>query len=295
MVVSWAPFTHLRLGAGQYHLRKLTALAPLAAASVVCFGVPFIARLAVMAAASAIFLAVFSRRRAHEFKWSQALYEAMLLSLLAPRELPWQMAWAAPALSLMLRRLLGGREGMAPVNVPALALGAMAAHFGNGSISLGSWPAPWWFGPAAGQYFLCGTLPAAVSASILALLLAGFLKHRLVIFFGLPAYFLSALWSYNSGGWVAAGGGPLLLANSVLVASFFLAHDEPSTPRAGWAQAAQGLASAAVFLFFYAGGRIYQAVVWSAFIPSLFSAWLDAASAYRRWLPRFSSGPGITE
>jgi hypothetical protein len=295
MVVSWAPFARLKLDTGQYHLRKLAALAPLAAASAFCFGVPYLARLAVMAAASAIFLALLSWRRAFDFKWSHALYEALLLSLLAPRELSWQMAWAAPTLSLSLRRLLGGREGMAPVNVPALTLGALAAHLGQGSESLGSWPAPWWFGPAVEQYFLCGALPAALSSLALALLLGGFLKRQLVVFFSLPAYFLSALWLYNAGGWGAAGGGMLVLLNALLVASFFLAHDELSTPRAGWAQAAQGLASVAVFLALYAGGRLYQAVVWSAFIPSLFSTWLDSSSAYRRWLPRFPSGPGIME
>ncbi len=295
MVVSWPPFVFLNLDVSQYHLRKLAALAPLAAASAFCFGVPFLARLAVMAAAAVIFLALLSRCRAIDFKWSHALYEAMLLSLLAPRELSWQMAWVAPALSLSLRRLLGGREGLAPVNVPALTLGALSAHFGPAAVSLGSWPVGWWFGTAAGQYFLCGVLPAVASALALVLLLAGFTKHRLVVFFFLPAYFLSALWLYNAGGWEAAAVRTPLLFNAVLVAAFFLAHDEPSTPRAGWAQTAQGLASAAVFLIFFSGGRLYQAVVWSAFIPSLFSSWLDAASAYRRWLPRFPSGSGIME
>lgn len=295
MVVSWPPFAHLKLDAGQYHLRKMAALSPLAAASAYCFLVPYLARMAVMAAASVLFLALFSRRRAFDFKWSHALYEILLLSLLAPRELSWQMAWVAPALSLFLRRLLGGREGMAPVNVPALTLGVLAAHFGPGSMSLGSWPAPWWFGPASGQYFLCGALPAAASALALALLLGGFLKRNLVVFFFLPAFFLSALWLYNAGGRGTAGGGMLVLLNAVLVGSFFLAHDEPSTPRAGWAQTTQGLASAAVFLSLYSSGRLYQAVAWSAFIPSLFSTWLDSASAYRRWLPRFPSGHGINE
>lgn len=295
MVVSWPPFVHIKLNSGQYHLRKLAALAPLVAASGYCFGIPFLARLAVMSAASVIFLSVMSSRRMLDLRWSHALYEALLLSLLSPRELSWQMAWVAPGLALALRRLLGGKEGMAPLNVPALTLGALAAHFGPVADALGAWPAPSWFGPAANQYFLCGALPAMLSAASLALMLGGFFKFRLAVFFALPACFLSALWSYNSGGWEVAGGGALIILNAVLVASFFLDHDEPSTPRSGWAQAAQGLASAAVFLLFHAGERPYQAVVWSAFIPSLFSAWLDAASAYRRRLPRFPSGPGIME
>lgn len=295
MIVSWPPFLHLRLDASQYHLRKLAALAPLAVAAAICFGLPFVARWAVMTTFAALLQVVMSKRLKFDLKWSHVLYEAMLLSLLSPPQMSWQMAWVAPVLFLIFRWLIGGRSGISPLNVPALILGLLISHFGPQVNVLNDWPAPRWFGPAADLYFLCGALPAALSALVLILLLSNLLKFRLVASFAIPAFFLSALWWYNFGTPVTASTQPLVLLNAILTGSFFLANDEPSSPRAGWAQVFQGLVAALVFAFFLWRGLLYQAVIWSAFIPSLLSTWLDAASAYRSWLPRFPTGSGIQE
>lgn len=295
MIVSWAPFTRLGISSGQYHIRKLAAIAPLAAGAAYCFGSGFLARLAVMAAAAAVLRLALARRRAPGIGWGHDFYEAALLSLLAPAALSWWMAWICPALAFLLRRVLGGRDGVVPVNVPAAVLSALLVHFGVGGVALERWPAPPWFGPAASQYFLCGALPAGISALAMFSLLSRHYKFRLLAGFSLPAIILSALLSYNPWGGGAALSEQLLALNALVVAAVFLAADEASTPRAGWAQALQGLLAALVFLPFSTRGMLYQAVVWSAFIPSLFSPWLDAASAYRSWLPRFPSGIGIHE
>ncbi|HBE74130.1 MAG TPA: hypothetical protein DDW31_08640 [candidate division Zixibacteria bacterium] len=292
MVLSWPPFVRLGLDAEQYHLRKLASLLPLAAAAGYCFGAEYPARLAVMAAAAVVLRLALARSGEARTGWAQALYEAALLSLLAPRALPWHMAWVCPALSLSLRWLLGGREGLAPVNAPAAVLAGLLVFFGKGADILSGWPAPAWFGPAADQFFLSGALPAGVSVLAVAVLLRRLYKYRLVAAFMAPALFLSGLQVYTSGEWGAVAAQQLTALNGLLVAAAFLAADESSTPRAGWAQSVQGLAAAAVFILFARQGQLHQAVVWSAFIPSLASPWLDAAAAYRKPLPLFREGAG---
>lgn len=292
MIVAWPPFTRLRLDAEGFQLRKLAALLPLAAAAGYCFGAEYLVKLAVMLAAAAVMATAAVRLGGARIGWARAAYEAALLSLMALRTLPWQLAWICPALSLGLRSLLGGKDGPAPVNAPAAALAAIMVMSGGAPAHVSPWPAPAWFGPAADQYFLSGILPVGLSALALFMLLARLHKFRLAAGFGLPVLFLSGLEVYNSGGSWSAVSGQLLALNGMLAAAAFLASDESSTPRAGWAQAVHGLAAAAVFMLFAARGQIYQAVVWSAFIPSLAAPWLDAAAAYRKPMPMFPPGPG---
>ncbi|GEM_PF-5963749 len=285
----------LGLNTEQLHLRKLAAVAPLAIGSAYCFGPGYLARLAVMAASAAALKLALARLSAARTDWGHTLFEAVLLSLLAPAALPWYLGWVCPALALLLRWMLGGRDGVVPLNVPAVVLAVLLVHFGGGAMAIGRWAAPAWFGPAASQYFLCGALPAGLSALAAVILLARVYKYALLAAFIAPVVFLSGLLVYTTGGWGPAVTEQLIIFNGLLVAAVFLAADEASSPRAGWAQALQGLASAAVFLLFARKGQLFQAVVWSAFIPSLATPWLDAAAAYRRPMPLFPAGTGIQE
>jgi Na+-translocating ferredoxin:NAD+ oxidoreductase RnfD subunit len=292
MVVSWPPFMRLGMDSQKYHLRKLASLLPLAAGAVYCFGADYPARLGMMAGSAILLRMALVRYRALRIEWSQVVYEAVLLSLAAPRILPWQLAWICPAAVMLLRWLLGGKESVVPLNIPAAVLAMLLVHFGGGASAVKPWPAPAWFGPAGDQFFLSGTLPAVISMLAALALLARLYKFRFLAGFALPALILSGLAWYNTDG---SRMDPFLALNSLLVASVWLAADEASTPRAGWAQVLQGLMAAMVFSLFAAKGLLYQAMVWSAFIPSLASSWLDAVSVFRSGLPRIPSGPGIME
>jgi len=285
MIVTWPPFIRAEIDTRRLYLRKTVSLLPLAAGAVHGFGLEYLARLALMILGWLLFCFLPGRKHIGR-TWSLSLYDTLFLSLLIPRELPWHLAWIGSALVALPRWLLGKNDDLPPFNWPVAISAAFLIHFGTGVVSWESSSAPAWLGPTQGQYFLCGILPPWISVLLLLILWNRYLKFRLWLGFMVPILILSGLWWYNAN--ILPNG--LLPFHAVSIATAvtaILLSDEASTPRAGWAQAASGFIAAVLFILFHIRGMPYMAVVWAVLVPSLFTPWLDAVSAYRQSLPRF--------
>jgi len=275
MIVSWFPYIRDGYGSEKFYRLKTTALLPLAAAALWSDWLTYLIRSLLALLLYGLFLAA-SRLRGRQSGGNRTrlIYQAWLIILLLPGSYPWYLAWIFPAIGLGLNLLWDDDRRLAPINSPAIILGLWLAIYSQPSTASGG---PWLWPAWSGVPPFLEAVPPAASAAAAWLLLGRYFKFRIQLSFVLLAFFLSGLALYN----------PTMLSipepralSAILIAGTFLVPDEPASPKNLGTQLAYGALAAVIFFLFLRRGWHYQAMIFSALIPSLISPWIDAFAIY---------------
>lgn len=276
MIVSWFPYIRAGWSSEKYFWLKILALLPLGAAAVWSDWQTYLVRSLLVLTLCGLFLVAARLRGVRGgFIKARYLYLSWLIILLLPGSYPWYLAWIFPALGLGLSLLGDDDQRLVPLNAPAIILALwLAIHFRQYPASSGAGQWLWWKTTAISP--VSGALLAA-SALAAWLLLRPYYKFRIQAGFILFGLFLSGLSYYNQSQNAIPGWETI---SAILIGGTFLIPDEPASPKGFGPQIIFGAMAALIFALFMRRGGLYQAMVFSALIPSLLSPWLDEFAAY---------------